>query len=234
MNWQWEEFRQTGRDYGQADEVAHYDRSHADFRDLTKEAEISLDLIDAGPQITLLDIGCGTGRFAIAAAARCRAVIGIDVSEAMLSEARWNAKTLGQTNVRFEHAGFLTYEHADFPPDAITTTFALHHLPDYWQAVALRRIYAMLAPGGRFLLRDVVIPDCPRLTEPVEAFISKQYKAGGDFLREDAEGHFREEFSTFDWVVEGMLARAGFTILERRIDSHVIATYLCKKAAQWH
>ncbi len=229
MNWQWDEFRQTGRDYGQTDEVAQYDRSHADFRDLTKEAQSSLDQIDAGPKTTLLDIGCGTGWFAIAAAARCQTVIGIDVSEAMLSEARWKANTLEQKNVRFEHAGFLTYEHTGFAPDAITTTFALHHLPDYWQAVALRRIYGMLAPGGRFLLRDVVIPDCPRLNEPVQAFISEQSQAGGDFLREDAEGHFREEFSTFDWVVEGMLARAGFTILDRRIDSHVIATYLCKK-----
>ncbi len=229
MKWTWNEFRQTGRDYRDAEEVACYDRTHADFRDMEAEAERSLDLLEIGPEETLLDIGCGTGTFAIAAARRCRQVIGIDVSETMLAEAGRKASALGVKNVRFEHHGFLTYEHRELPLDAVATTFALHHLPDYWQAVALRRIHAMLAPEGRFYLRDVVIPDGENLFEPVQTFIDSQAKAGGDFLREDAEGHFRDEFSPFDWVIEGMLVRAGFTILACKIESQVIATYLCKK-----
>jgi len=67
-----------------------------------------------------------------------------------------------------------------------------------------------------------VIPDGEDLAKPVQSFIDDQANAGGDFLREDAEGHFRDEFSTFDWVIEGMLVRAGFTILDHRVESHVI------------
>lgn len=229
MNWCWNEFRQRGRNYGDASEVDRYDQTHADFRDTEAEAKTVLEMLDAGNNTKLLDIGCGTGTFAIAAAQRCSEVIGIDVSEAMLAEAHRKASSLNLTNVRFEHHGFLTYQHAGQQLDAVTTTFALHHLPDYWQAAALRRIHTMLTPGGRLLLCDVVIPEGPDPQEAIQAFIDGQARTGGDFLRRDAEGHFREEFSTFDWVIARMLASAGFTILQRQIKSHVIATYLCQK-----
>lgn len=228
MRWRWNEFRQTGRDYADAAEAGRYDRTHAGFRDAEAEAREALRLIDPPASATLLDLGCGTGCFVAAAARHCREVIGADVSEAMLAEARRRASAQGLANVRFEHRGFLTYEHRGAPLDAVATTFALHHLPDYWQAVALRRIHAMLVRGGRLYLRDVVIPEGGDLFGPVQEFIDSQARAGGDFLREDAEGHFREEFSTFDWVIEGMLVQAGFTILEHRVESHVISTYLCK------
>ena len=231
MNWLYNEFKQTGRNYEEQSEVARYDSSHADFRNLDAEAETALRQIEADANTTLLDIGCGTGNFAIAAAAICKEVFAIDVSEAMLAEARRKASSREINNIRFESAGFLSYKHQGTPLDAVTSTFALHHLPDYWQAVALRRICDMLRPGGLLLLRDVVIPDGGDLFAPIEEFIAIQTAAGGDFLREDAEGHFREEFSTFDWVLEGILKRAGFSILSRQFDSQVLATFLCKKGS---
>lgn len=225
----WNEFRQTGRNYSEPVEVERYDQTHADFRDVEAEAREALSMLGLPGGATVLDIGCGTGIFVAAAAETCGEVVGVDVSEAMLAKARRRAAALGRNNVRFEHCGFLTCEHQGTPLDAVTTSFALHHLPDYWQAVALRRIHAMLGPGGRFYLRDVVIPDGPDIFQPVQSFIDEQTEAGGNFLREDAEGHFREEFSTFDWVITGMLQRAGFTILDHRVEAHVISTYLCAK-----
>lgn len=229
MKWMWNEFRQTGRDYSDEKEVGQYDQTHADFRDAEAEAQEALRMLEVPSDGTLLDFGCGTGTFVAVAAKACREVIGVDVSKTMLAAARKKASDLGLTNVRFEHHGFLTYEHRSAPLDAIATTYALHHLPDFWQAVALRRIYDFLKSGGHFYLRDVVIPESSDLLEPVEDFINRQARMGGDFLRQDAEGHFREEFSTFDWVIEGMLARTGFTILEHRVESRVISTYLCQK-----
>jgi len=225
----WNEFRQTGRDYSDENEVGQYDQTHADFRDAEAEGREALQMLGVPQNGTLLDLGCGTGTFVSLAAQHCSEVIGADVSEAMLAAARAKVSRLGLGNVRFERHGFLTYAHHGAPLDAVTTTYALHHLPDYWQAVALRRIHDMLKTGGRFYLRDVVIPDSMELFEPVQAFINEQADAGGEFLRKDAEGHFREEFSTFDWVIEGILTRAGFTILDHRVDSHVISNYLCQK-----
>ena len=42
--------------------------------------------------------------------------------------------------------------------DAVITQLALHHLPDFWKLVALKRISQMLKDGGKLYLRDVVFP----------------------------------------------------------------------------
>src|SRR5687767_10601498 len=46
-----------------------------------------------------LDFGCGVGRVAIPLARRCDEVVGIDISSAMIDEARRNAASFGVDNV---------------------------------------------------------------------------------------------------------------------------------------
>ena len=41
--------------------------------------------------------------------------------------------------------------------------------------------------------------------------------------------HVREEYSTFDWIMDSLLSRAGFRVLSKEITEGVIGTYLCKK-----
>jgi SAM-dependent methyltransferase len=53
-------------------------------------------------------------------------------------------------------AGFLSYEHEGDPPDAVFTRNALHHLPDFWKAIALERVARLLGPGGVLVLEDLV------------------------------------------------------------------------------
>ena len=67
--------------------------------------------------------------------------------------------------------------------------------------------------------------------EKIAASIESQARAGGDFLREDMESHFRDEFSTYDWVMDGLLTRVGFEIQSRSFRDGVFATYLCEKNA---
>ena len=45
--------------------------------------------------------------------------------------------------------------------DIVYSRYALHHLPDFWKVMALRRVRAMLRPGGIFRLWDVVYPSAP-------------------------------------------------------------------------
>ncbi|MDP0500348.1 MAG: class I SAM-dependent methyltransferase [Verrucomicrobiota bacterium JB022] len=226
-SWRYDEFKQIGKDYGDPAEVAVYDSSHADFRDIAAEARKVLDRLGVGASDVLIDFGAGTGIFAREAAKRCARVYAVDVSETMIAHASAQAQAEGLDNLVFAHRGFLTYEHESAPAAAITSTFAFHHLPDFWKGIALQRMFAMLKPGGRLYLHDVVLPSEQPL-ETIAAFVEAQAAAGGDFLRDDAEGHFREEFSTYDWVMEGLLTRAGFTILEADYDG-VMATYLCAK-----
>lgn len=225
--WWFDEFQPVGRDYGCPEEVEVYDSSHADFRDIRVEANRVLDRLALSAGATLIDFGCGTGIFALEAARRGLRVHAVDVSEAMLSHAKTRAEKEHADAITFHHAGFLTFEHPDHTADAITTTFAFHHLPDFWKGIALGRIHRMLNPGGWFYMHDVILGAENSLAN-IARFIEQQEAAGGDFLRADAEGHFRDEYSTYDWVMEGLLARVGFEIVDRQMQDGVLGTYFCK------
>lgn len=227
-SWQYDEFKPVGRDYGSQPEVDVYDSSHADFRDIKAESNRVLDLLAVKQGDTILDFGSGTGTFAIEAARRGAHVHAIDVSMTMLARAKCKAEQEGVGGIEFHHAGFLTYEHPDDSADFVVTTFAFHHLPDFWKGVSLKRIHRMLKMDGQFYLHDVIIEEKDSL-ENIARFIDQQKEAGGDFLRDDAEGHFRDEYSTYDWVMDGLLARVGFSVICKHLEGGVIGTYLCRK-----
>jgi putative AdoMet-dependent methyltransferase len=228
LSWRYDEFKQIGKDYSSKAEVDIYDSSHADFRNIEAESIKVLDSLEIKTSDVLIDFGSGTGTLAIQAARRCTRVYAIDVSQAMIDHAKAKAARVGTSNITFYHAGFLTYEHKDPPVDTVVTTFAFHHLPDFWKGIALKRMNSMLKPRGQLYIHDVILEETNAL-ENIAALIEKQAAAGGEFLREDAEEHFRDEHSTYDWVMDGLLSRSGFTIKSKHIDSGVIGTYLCTK-----
>ncbi|MGK7872953.1 MAG: class I SAM-dependent methyltransferase [Xenococcaceae cyanobacterium] len=228
FSWQYDEFKQIGKNYGSKAEVEIYDSSHADFRDIEAESIKVLDSLEIKTRDVLIDFGSGTGTFAIIASRRCARVYAIDVSQAMIDHAKAKTTQAGISNIEFHHAGFLTYEHKNSPVDAVVTTFAFHHLPDFWKGIALKRMNRMLKPSGQLYIHDVILSETNTL-DNIAALIEKQAAAGGEFLRKDAEEHFRDEYSTYDWVMDGLLSRSGFTINSKHIDGGVIGTYICTK-----
>ena len=118
------------------------------------------------------------------------------------------------------------------PADAAYSRHALHHLPDLWKAVALRRMAAMLRPGGMLHLRDIVFacePDeFPQVAESWLATASADAAHG--WTRPELETHLREEHSTFAWLLEPMLRHAGFDIVAVQYDpTRVYAAYAARK-----
>jgi SAM-dependent methyltransferase len=178
-----------------------------------------------GSDSTVVDLGAGTGAFAFAAARVARRVVAVDVSPAMVDT--WRSKSA--PNVEGVHAGFLTYEHAGAPADFVYTRNALHHLSDFWKAVALTRIASMLRPGGILRLRDLVYS-----FEPAEAVavLETWIATGGSdssagWTRDELRAHVRNEHSTFGWILEGMLQRAGFDIEQACYDgSRIFGAYV--------
>ncbi len=226
--WLYDEFKQVGKDYSLLNEVDMYDSSHADFRDIAAESDAVLDSLGIRENDILIDFGAGTGTFAIQAALRGVRVYAVDVSRAMLDYAQRKAEKAGVATIEFCHAGFLTFDFGGPAADFITTTFAFHHLPDFWKGIALNRLYGMLKPGGHFFMHDVIL-ESPHAIENIAALIETLAAAGGDFLQKDTQGHFREEFSTYDWVMDGLLSRAGFDIKSKEIRDGVLGTYYCAK-----
>jgi len=223
--WQFDEFQQIGRDYTSVEEVRIYDQTHAQFRDIAQEANQALDRLGVSPNQVLLDIGSGTGVFAMEAARRGLKVHAADVSETMIAYAR---ERTSEVDITFHHAGFLTVDLPEESVDAITTTYAFHHLPDFWKGIALKRMATMLKPGGQLYLRDVILQESQAL-QNIQNLIDHQEKLGGDFLREDAEGHFRDEHSTYDWVMEELFKRAGLNITDQSDQGGVLGVYYCRK-----
>ena len=194
--------------------------------DLAELRELGLDA-DA----TLVDLGAGTGTFALAAAAVCRRVVAVDVSPAMVATVRSRASLLENTEV--VEAGFLTYRHLGAPVQFVYTRNALHHLPDAWKAVALSRVARILRPGGVLRLTDLVYscePDA--LEDVVSAWIDAGAERAEDgWTRDEREEHVRGEFSTFSWLLEPMLARAGFDVERAEFRSGIYADYVCRLTA---
>lgn len=227
-SWQYDEMKQIGKDYGSMTEVEAYDARHGKFRDVEKENDAILESLAVRQDQVLIDLGTGTGAFAVQAAQRCARVYAVDISYAMLEYAGKKAEQKGVANIVFCHGGFLSYEHAAPPVDAIITNTAFHHLPDFWKGIALQRLNRMLKPGGRLYLSDVII-EAGNVHVNIERFIEKLEKIGGSDIRKDMETHFRSEFSTYDWILEGLLERAKFEIISRVLQDGVVGRYVCRK-----
>lgn len=231
-NWFYDELKHAGVDYSSPAQVQVYDERHQKFRDYKKGAEDVLRALGFASPPAVIDMGCGTGAFALHAAPRCQKLYAVDVSPAMLAYTRQKAQQAGLDNIVFCQGGFLTYVHQAAPVDAVVSTAALHHLPDFWKQVGLRRVAQMLKPGGRFYLFDVVFrADMPDYEARFNGWVEAMGRNVGPEFAAEAETHIRDEYSTYDWVMEGFLTRAGFQIDSADYDEGLGATYLCTRAA---
>lgn len=226
--WQWDERAQRGTDYESLEQVRAYDERMAALRDVTAEAQSILALLEVSPTDVLLEVGTGTGAFARLAAARCRSVIALDVSEAMLAYAAHRAEEEGIKNIKFQLAGFLTYEHEGGPLAAAVSQLALHHLPDPWKLIGLKRLAGLLRPGGRLFLADVVLDES--MADDPERYFSQLIARLPEGFRNAMARHFSQEFSTFDRTMRDILDRAGFVIEKSDRKDIFLTRYLCRRA----
>jgi SAM-dependent methyltransferase len=106
----------------------------------------------------ILDIGCGAGVDSILAARLVEpagAVTGIDLVPEMLARARENSRLAGVDNVSFQEAAA---EQLPFPEnsfEAVISNGVFNLVVD--KVKALKEIFRVLKPGGRFMLADQVL-----------------------------------------------------------------------------
>jgi len=126
---------------------------------------VALVLEHANPDAedTVLDLGCGTGAIALALAEDAERVVGRDISDGMMEQAREKAGERGLDNVEFGEGRFREPNFAG-DVDVVTSNFAMHHLSDAEKRDAIGTI-ADLAPD-RIVLGDVMFFGEPNPDDP--------------------------------------------------------------------
>lgn len=112
------------------------------------EKEIVLDLAAPCPGETAVDLGCGTGQYALALAARGLRVTGVDISARMLDRARARAAETG-LSVRWIEADVRAVPLPSAAFDLATMVTVLEFVPEPERAVA--EALRLLRPGGRLV-----------------------------------------------------------------------------------
>ena len=147
---------------------------HAQGRDLPRMVELAG--LPAGAR--LLDIGTGAGHTALAFAAGGVEVVGLDMTRAMLDQARVLASERG---ARFDavqsYAELLPFANGAF--DAVACRYCAHHFRDNPRAI--REMGRVLRPGGVLVFVDHVAPE----DDEADAFVNRL-----DWLRDPS--HNRE------------------------------------------
>lgn len=156
-------------------------RSHAFFARHADAFDRNQDLI-AAPRAYLpvlaamlppavergLELGPGTGEFLPLMAHRCRDVVALDASPAMLERARERCREAGLDNVSLRCGELPALGHPlrdaalAEPFDVIVLAMVLHHVPD--PRALLARATALLADGGVLLVAEL----CPHTQDWVE------------------------------------------------------------------
>jgi 2-polyprenyl-3-methyl-5-hydroxy-6-metoxy-1,4-benzoquinol methylase len=220
-DWYYNERRQVGLDSAVA---SIYDRH--DDNDLRARAALAMLGVQKGWRVA--DIGCGNGVLATEAALMGAEVDAIDISPAMLALAKVYARDR-KARVRTQPAGLLSFAYQPNSYDLIVSEFTLHHLPDFWKAVALSRIFAALKPGANFYLRDIVFVSMPDGGERDVGEWAEFNINNHDFERDSVVTHMRDEYSTFGWVIERMLTETGFILVAADYHAPLHGTYLLQK-----
>jgi ubiquinone/menaquinone biosynthesis C-methylase UbiE len=107
-------------------------------------------------QMRVLDVACGTGIISRALAPFVQSMTGIDVTSAMLTEARLIAENEGLRNLEFREC---PAENIAFPSqtfDLCITRFSLHHFEV--PIIQMREMARVTKPAGSVVVIDLVSP----------------------------------------------------------------------------
>ncbi|WP_048193112.1 class I SAM-dependent methyltransferase [Methanococcoides methylutens] len=228
--WLFDEMKHVGVDYSAQNVVEDYDNRHQGFRNFKQEATQIYNDLNLSAESIIVDLGCGTGGLSIHLARMCKHVYAVDISKEMLAVLEKKATQKSIKNITTTHAGFLTYDHKGEQADAIISNVALHHLPDFWKQLALCNFYEILKPGGKLFLGDVVFGFQPKEYEnEINDWLNNMRNLAGDAMADEAITHVRDEYSTWDWIMWGMLERAGFTVNKKLEVMKNTCAYICTK-----
>ena len=184
------------------------------------------------PGEVVVDLGSGAGMDAFLAAGQVGSggrVIGVDMTDAMLAQARKNAESAGVTNVEFRKGNIEELPVEDESVDVILSNCVINLSPE--KDKVYREAYRVLKPGGRVMVSDIVIErELPELLrESIEAYVGcvggaslrSVYlqtieDAGFSEVRVEREGNFNDLLSESDPQVQEAMKKLDASFEEIR------------------
>ncbi|MFN3916280.1 MAG: class I SAM-dependent methyltransferase [Flavobacteriales bacterium] len=118
--------------------------------ELTRAGDEYFDIVPSGllnENTTVLDAGCGTGRWSRYMSRFGCPIEAIDPSEAIIPAVKWNKD---KPTIRFTHASIDSMPFTDNSFDFVICLGVLHHIPDTEKA--LQDLVKKIKPGGHLLL----------------------------------------------------------------------------------
>jgi len=152
------------------------------------------ELVD--PESKVLDVGCGTGRLEFSLAARCKSVMGIDLSERNIERAQLNLKQQPNGKISFKHTtvGDLIIDGQSCFDFAILT-FVIHEVNKDMRIDLLKEISTI---ADKIIIGDYLVPR-PKgmgslLTEAIEFIAGKDhYRAYKSYIADGGIKYLTEK-----------------------------------------
>lgn len=184
-----------------------YDADHH-WRDYKKQASLIASLYTEKKQrkkIEILDLCCGSGSHALALADRGFKVTGVDLSSALLSQARKKVREANlQVSIKRENI-FSLPQRAEFLSNfdcAVLLGWTLNIHPIYRRFKELLDVvFAVLKPGGLFVFDvSLGLVSHPNSSQPFHYELSSGMK-GNLRIKERTDLRKKMRFFTYDWTV---------------------------------
>lgn len=112
--------------------------------------------LDPAPADRVLDVACGTGRFVLSLAGRVKHVTGIDLTPAMIEQARAARAGTSLTNIEWKIGDVAALPFADGVFTLVVCSAAFHHFAN--PPAVLSEMRRVCAAGGRVFVMDVTPP----------------------------------------------------------------------------
>jgi ubiquinone/menaquinone biosynthesis C-methylase UbiE len=157
------------------------------------------------PGDSVVDVACGTGLNFSLIEQRIGPdgrIVGVDLTDAMLAQARHRIETNGWSNISLVQADAAEF---DFPTEinGILSTYALSHVPECGDVIAHGA--AALSRGGRWVVLDLKVPDnAPRWLAPLGIAVARRFGSIDEWTRrrpwEAVRVAMQDELADLSWT----------------------------------
>ncbi|QWV92367.1 methyltransferase domain-containing protein [Geomonas oryzisoli] len=118
--------------------------------------QVLVELSGVGERDEVLDVACGPGMVACAFARHARQVTGVDITPAMIEQARQRQAEQRLANLTWDIGTAVPLAYPDHCFSLVLTRYSFHHLLDPQQA--LSEMIRVCRSGGVVMVADVAIP----------------------------------------------------------------------------